>query len=110
MNKELTVQEIRSEIINLPGRPPVMPDRDLAEIYETKTKQVNEAAKRNPDRFPDDFRFQLTKEDVETLEAVLKIPATQKRSAKIKAEGRFFADFAKDRPFRGLTFALRKDF
>ncbi|GBC62098.1 hypothetical protein DENIS_3061 [Desulfonema ishimotonii] len=35
-------------------------------------------------------------------EAVLKIPATQKRSAKIKAEGRFFTNFAKDRPFRSL--------
>ena len=38
------------------------------------------------------------------------MPTNQKRSAKIKAEGRFFAAFAKDRPFRGLTFALRKDF
>ncbi|WP_124326932.1 hypothetical protein [Desulfonema ishimotonii] len=44
------------------------------------------------------------------LEAVLKIPAAQKRSAKIKAEGRFFANFAKDRPFRGFNFCTPKGF
>jgi len=67
MNKEITVQEIQSKIIKLPGRPPAMLDRDLAEIYGTASKRVNEAAKRNPRRFPHDFRFQLTKEETETL-------------------------------------------
>ncbi|GBC62907.1 DNA-binding protein [Desulfonema ishimotonii] len=49
MSKELTVQEIRSGIINLPERPPV--------IYETEIRSLNEAAKRNIKRLPDDFRF-----------------------------------------------------
>ncbi len=65
--KELTVKEIQSQIISLPGRPPAMLDRDLAEIYGTETKRINEAAKRNPDRFPCDFRFQLTRAEMETL-------------------------------------------
>ena len=67
MNKEVTVQEIRSKIVSLPGRPPAMLDRDLAEIYGTETKKLNQAVKRNPDRFPDDFCFQLTESEVEIL-------------------------------------------
>ncbi|QTA93572.1 ORF6N domain-containing protein [Desulfonema magnum] len=65
--KELTVKEIQSQIISLPGRPPAMLDRDLADIYGTETKRINEAAKRNPDRFPNDFRFQLTRAEMEIL-------------------------------------------
>ena len=37
-----------------------MIDRDLAELYGVETKRLNEAAKRNIERFPERFRFQLT--------------------------------------------------
>ena len=46
--------------ITLPGRPLFMLDRDVAEIYETETKFINQAVKRNPDRFPEDFCFELS--------------------------------------------------
>jgi hypothetical protein len=45
----------------------VMLDSDLAELYDVPTKRMNEAVKRNIERFPDDFLFQLTKEEVEIL-------------------------------------------
>ena len=45
----------------------VMLDRDLAELYGVSTKALNQAVKRNIRRFPDDFMFQLGKEDVENL-------------------------------------------
>lgn len=45
----------------------VMLDRDLAWLYEVETKNLNRAASRNADRFPADFRFQLTKEEDEAL-------------------------------------------
>ncbi|HEX8948084.1 MAG TPA: ORF6N domain-containing protein, partial [Dissulfurispiraceae bacterium] len=45
----------------------VMLDKDLAELYEVETKALNRAVKRNTDRFPDDFMFQLTKEEFENL-------------------------------------------
>jgi hypothetical protein len=67
MNKEPTVQEIQSRIIHLPNRPPFMLDKDLAEIYETETKRVNEAVRRNPKRFPSDFCFQLTEKEADIL-------------------------------------------
>jgi len=40
-----------------------MLDRDLAEMYGVETKVLNQAVKRNIDRFPEDFMFQLTKEE-----------------------------------------------
>ena len=45
----------------------VMLDRDLAALYETETKALNLAVKRNIKRFPKDFMFQLTKEEYEDL-------------------------------------------
>tara|TARA_Y100000310_G_scaffold345036_1_gene461316 strand:- start:2217 stop:3068 length:852 start_codon:yes stop_codon:yes gene_type:complete len=44
-----------------------MLDRDLAELYQVETKQLNRAVKRNISRFPKNFMFQLTKEEVEIL-------------------------------------------
>jgi hypothetical protein len=44
-----------------------MLDRDLAALYETETKALNLAVKRNLQRFPQDFMFQLTKEEFDAL-------------------------------------------
>ena len=41
----------------------VLLDRDLASLYEVETKYINRAVKRNPNRFPDEFYFELTKEE-----------------------------------------------
>jgi len=41
----------------------VMLDSDLAELYGVETKRLNEQVGRNPDRFPEDFMFQLTDEE-----------------------------------------------
>lgn len=45
----------------------VMLDSDLARLYEVETKVLNQAVKRNIERFPEDFVFQLTKEEYEIL-------------------------------------------
>src|SRR3954468_20218153 len=45
----------------------VMLDSDLARLYGVRTSQLNQAIKRNADRFPADFRFQLTKEEYANL-------------------------------------------
>ena len=45
----------------------VMLDNDLAELYGTETKVLKQAVKRNIDRFPDDFMFELTQEEFESL-------------------------------------------
>ena len=45
----------------------VMLDEDLAVMYGVETKQLNKSVNRNIDRFPEKFRFQLTKEEYENL-------------------------------------------
>lgn len=45
----------------------VMLDKDLAELYEVETKVLNQAVKRNISRFPNDFMFQLTNEEGDSL-------------------------------------------
>jgi len=62
----LTEEDIRHRIYTIRGVQ-VMIDRDLAEMYGVETGQLNRQVKRNADRFPADFMFQLTKEDVESL-------------------------------------------
>ena len=47
----------------------VMLDSDLAELYEVETRVLNQQVKRNIDRFPDDFMFQLTEIEWETLKS-----------------------------------------
>ncbi len=51
-----------------------MLDRDLAELYGVETKVLNQAIKRNKERFPDDFMFQLTKIEAEYLISQNAIP------------------------------------
>lgn len=46
-----------------------MIDSDLAALYQVETKALKQAVKRNIDRFPSDFMFQLTKEETESLKA-----------------------------------------
>lgn len=62
MNNELATQVIESRIYTMRGVQ-VMVDRDLAELYGVETKRLNEAVKRNIERFPDKFRFQLTDDE-----------------------------------------------
>ena len=45
----------------------VMLDEDLADLYEVETKQLKRQVRRNIDRFPDDFMFELTQEEFENL-------------------------------------------
>ena len=54
--------KIDERIYSVRGRQ-VMIDRDLALLYGVETKQLNRAVKRNIERFPDDFMFQLTKDE-----------------------------------------------
>lgn len=60
------IQTIQNRIYEIRGER-VMLDRDLAALYETETKALNLAVKRNIKRFPKDFMFQLTKEEFENL-------------------------------------------
>ncbi|RHV96606.1 ORF6N domain-containing protein [Culturomica massiliensis] len=64
------LQTIQSKIYEIRGQR-VMLDRDLAEMYQVTTGNLNKAVQRNIKRFPLDFMFQLTKEEFEELKANL---------------------------------------
>ena len=67
-NSKLAIpDEIITNKIYLVRDKKVMLDEDLAELYGVKTGNLNKAVKRNISRFPDDFMFQLTKEEFDIL-------------------------------------------
>ena len=68
MTIKIVPQEIIQNRIFLIRGKKVVFDRDLAELYGVETKTLNQAVKRNVERFPEDFMFQLTK--IETKELV----------------------------------------
>ena len=64
--ENVSTQIIEDKIFTIHGVQ-VMLDRDLAELYGVETKVLNQAWKRNIERFPEEFCFQLTKEEIENL-------------------------------------------
>src|SRR5258708_12497603 len=62
----IPVELIARRIYRIRGQK-VMLDSDLAELYQVLTKNLNLAVRRNSKRFPEDFMFQLTEEDTQSL-------------------------------------------
>ena len=69
-DKMKEIQTIQSKIYEIRGQR-VMLDRDLAELYQVTTGNLNKAVKRNIRRFPPDFMFQLTKDEYNRLKSDL---------------------------------------
>lgn len=69
--------DIEHLILNIRGTQ-VIVDRDLALLYQVETKRLNEQVKRNLERFPDRFRFQLSKEETKELALLDKRKSTVK--------------------------------
>lgn len=67
-NEIITVEGIRSLVYTIRGQQ-VMLDSDLAEIYGYELRAMNQQVKRNIERFPEDFMFQLTKDEVELVKS-----------------------------------------
>ncbi len=64
--KTITVRQVSSLIFNLREQKVIL-DSDLAMLYSVATKVLNRAVKRNVERFPEDFVFQLTYEEMHNL-------------------------------------------
>jgi len=62
----ITSKEIENQIYTVRGQQ-VMLDSDLASIYQVETKVFNQAVKRNAERFPENFRFQLAQQEFDTI-------------------------------------------
>jgi len=59
-------KRIENKIILIRGHKVIL-DKDLADLYKVPSKRLNEQVKRNRKRFPEDFMFQLTKDEVQSL-------------------------------------------
>lgn len=66
MNELIPVEIIENKILILRGQK-IMLDRDLAQLYEVDTKVLNQAVKRNAERFPANFMFRLNIEELKEL-------------------------------------------
>jgi hypothetical protein len=66
MSKLVPIEIITNKILELRGKR-VMLDKDLARLYGVPTRRLNEQVKRNIKRFPDDFMFQLTEKEFNSL-------------------------------------------
>src|SRR3989344_7729785 len=79
--KEITIvpfERIINRIFLFRGKK-VMIDRDLAELYEVETRILNQAVRRNFDRFPSDFMFQLSKQETNVWKSQIVISTAEKK-------------------------------
>ena len=82
--KPLIPQEvIESKILLVRGKKIIL-DKDLAKLYKVPTGRLNEQVKRNKERFPEDFMFQLTKEEFENWRSQIAISNSKKMGLRRK--------------------------
>jgi hypothetical protein len=66
----IPVERIEQSILLIRGQK-VMLDRDLAQLYGVETRVLNQAVRRNIDRFPEDFMFSLTREEIMRISQIV---------------------------------------
>jgi hypothetical protein len=69
MTITISSQETQSMILQFPNRKPFMLGQTLAHICQVEPRQLMQAVKRNPERFPEDFLFQLTDVEIGILKS-----------------------------------------
>src|SRR6516162_9479749 len=75
---------IESLILSIRGQR-VVPDLNLAEIYGVETRVLNQAVKRNGERFPEDFLFELTRDEILRISQTVTSLANLKYSRQVQA-------------------------
>ena len=80
-SKQLPIpaERIEKAILLVRGQK-VMLDRDLAVLYGVETRALNQAVKRNRDRFPDDFMFELTRDEIRNISQSVICSSTMKHA------------------------------
>ena len=77
--KYVNIKDVEDKIVIIRGLH-VLLDRDVATLYQVETKRVNEAVRNNPERFPDDYMFELSVEESSVLRS--KISTLEQREGK----------------------------
>ena len=76
----MQIERIQNKIYEIRGQK-IMLDFDLAELYEVGTKVLNQAVKRNPERFPTRFMFRLTIAEWENMRSQIVTASDHNRYA-----------------------------
>jgi hypothetical protein len=87
MAKGINTERLEPLIFRIRGHRVVL-DADLARLYGSSTKALNQAVKRNPERFPFDFAFQLTAEEFGVLRSQFATSSSQAADPEPKTENR----------------------
>jgi hypothetical protein len=88
---EYDANSVQASIFTIRGEKVIL-DADLARMYGVTTKVLNQAAKRNADKFPDDFMFLLSKDETEKVRRSRSQSVTLKRGLNIKYLPRVFTE------------------
>lgn len=88
----VSIRVIEQRILLIRGQK-VLLDSDLAGLYDVTTFNLNKAVKRNTDRFPRDFMFQLTQEEVGNLRFQFGISSLRSQNATSKHGGRRYLPY-----------------
>ena len=93
----------------------VIADADVADLYGVETKRVNEAVRNNPDKFPEDYMFAITKEELSDLRSKIsstKISSKSRTDTKVFTEKGLYmlATILKSRQATEVTFAIIETF
>ena len=89
--KEAVVPNLQDRILTIRGERVIL-NSDLAEIYGVETKRLNEQVRRNTDRFPSDFSFELTQAEADEVKRLRSQFATLKRGQHRKYLPRVFTE------------------
>ena len=107
-------EEIERKIILIRGTQ-VMLDRDLAELYGVETKRVNEAVRNNPDKFPEDYMFEISSDELLYLRSKIsstKVSTKSRTATKVFTEKGLYmlATILKSKNATSVTFAIIETF
>lgn len=105
IQKEISGNEIKKFIYTVRGKQ-VMLDSDVAMLYNYATKNINKAVKRNIDRFPEEFCFQLTENEFQTLRFQI---GTSKQSEEFRGGRRYLPNVFTEQGIAMLAGVLKND-
>ena len=106
--------EVQNKIVNIRGVN-VIADADVADLYGVETKRVNEAVRNNPEKFPEDYMFVLTIDELSDLRSKIsttKISAKSRVAPKVFTEKGLYmlATILKSKRAQDVTFAIIETF
>ena len=110
----ITTERVRSLLVAIRGQM-VLLDRDVAALYEVQTKEVNQAVRNNPDKFPADYMFELSSEENNYLRSKIsttKVSPKSRTATKVFTEKGLYmlATILKSKSALDVTFAIIETF